>query len=379
MFKINTIIFSALVTSCLVQHAEKRTHTGMSTLNSSVIDGPYVLYRNDSVFVKYIEEAGGVKSVRTDSMPGASKGNIKLLVNTGEPGKTFPVSLKSKLTTEKTEYNGVKKMLVISDIEGNFTAFRKLLQGNGVMDENFNWTFNKDHLVFVGDFVDRGAMVMEVLWLIYSLEEKAKAAGGHVHYILGNHEIMNMSGDLRFVQQRYTEHAALMSRHYMQLFGPDAEIGRWLATKNVAERIGNILFTHGGISSYVNNLQLPLKELNAMIRPYYTDTVSAYPNEKLEILFSNLGPFWYRGYYNAPKATMGQVDSTLNFYGVRHITTGHTIISDNISTLFDGKLFNTDVHHADGHSEALLIDNRKFWRVNANGEKLQVIPFQTSN
>ena len=46
-------------------------------------------------------------------------------------------------------------------------------------------------------------MVTEVLWLIYSLEEKAKAAGGYVHYILGNHEIMNMSNDLRYVQNRY--------------------------------------------------------------------------------------------------------------------------------------------------------------------------------
>ena len=92
---------------------------------------------------------------------------------------------------------------MISDIEGNFGAFRKLLQGNRVIDENFNWTYGKDHLVLVGDFVDRSTMVTEVLWLIYSLEEKAKAAGGYVHYILGNHEIMNMSDELDYVQERY--------------------------------------------------------------------------------------------------------------------------------------------------------------------------------
>jgi hypothetical protein len=377
MFKVNTIIFTALVASCLVQQAEKKTHTSMPLLPATVIDGPYVLYRDDLVFVKYIEDNGGVKSVRGDSMPAASKGNINLLVNTGEPGKSFNVRLKSKLTNEKAEYKAVKKMLVISDIEGNFTALRKLLQGNGVIDENFNWTFNKDHLVLVGDFVDRGTMVMEVLWLIYSLEEKAKAAGGYVHYILGNHEIMNMNGDLRYVQERYIEHAALMNRHYMQLFGADAEIGRWLATKNVVERIGNILFTHGGISSYVNNLQMPLKELNDGIRPYYRDSTFVYPDTRMEVLFSDFGPFWYRGYYSgAPRASMEQIDSTLDFYRVRHISTGHTIVANNISTLFDGKLFNTDVHHADGHSEALLVENGKFMRVNAAGEKFQVSPLQ---
>ena len=62
-------------------------------------------------------------------------------------------------------------------------------------------------------------MVTEVLWLIYSLEEKAKAAGGYVHYILGNHEIMNMSDELDYVQERYIQHAQLMNKPYMQLFG----------------------------------------------------------------------------------------------------------------------------------------------------------------
>ncbi|HZI52989.1 MAG TPA: metallophosphoesterase, partial [Chitinophagaceae bacterium] len=203
MLKIDALLFPALAACTLVGFAEKHKPMDFPPPDSAVIDGPYVLYRNDSVIVNYIEDNGGIKSVKTDGMPESSKGNINLLVNTGEPGETFPVVLKTKLSNEKPEYNGVKKMLVISDIEGNFTAFRKLLRGNGVIDENFNWTFGKDHLVLVGDFVDRGTMVMEVLWLIYSLEEKAKAAGGYVHFILGNHEIMNMNGDVRYVQARY--------------------------------------------------------------------------------------------------------------------------------------------------------------------------------
>ena len=342
--------------------------------DTSVIDGPYVLYRNDSVFINYIEENSGTKSVRIDSMQVSGKGKINLTINTDVPGKSFNVKLKEKLTNERSEYNGVSKMLVISDIEGNFAALRKLLQANHVIDEDFNWTFDKNHLVFIGDLVDRGTMVTEVLWLIYSLEEKAKAAGGHVHFILGNHEIMNMSGDLRYVQERYLQHAALMNKNYVQLFGPNAEIGRWFATKNVVERIGNILFTHGGISSYINNLNIPLKELNDLVRPYYTDTSFEYSDKRLNILYSDSGPFWYRGYYMDPKATMEQIDSTLNFYGVRHIATGHTIVANEIRSFYKGKLFDTDVHHAGGHSEALLIENGKFWRVNSTGERFDIDP-----
>jgi len=342
--------------------------------DTPVFDGPYVLYRNDSVFVNYIEGDSVSASVKTAIMKLSGRDSITLHINTDLPGKTFDVKLKPKLANEKAETKKVSKMLILSDIEGNFGAFRKLLQANHVIDDNFNWTFEKNHLVLIGDFVDRGTMVTEVLWLIYSLEEKAKAAGGYVHYILGNHEIMNMSNDLRYVQQRYLRNAALMNRNYMQLFGPDAEIGRWLATKNVTERVGDILFMHGGISQYVNMMNIPLKELNDLARPFYTDTTYAYPDKRLDILYSDFGPFWYRGYYTGAKATMAQIDSTLSIYDVRYITTGHTIVADEIKSFYDGKLFDTDVHHAGGHSEALLYEDGKFSRVNGNGEKSAISP-----
>ena len=342
--------------------------------DTPVIDGPYVLYRGDSIFVNYIQGDSVNGTVKGESMKVAGKDNITLHVNTDIPGKTFDVKLKPKLTNEKAEYKKVSKMLILSDIEGNFGAFRKLLQGSQVIDDNFNWTFGNGDLVLIGDFVDRGNMVMEVLWLIYSLEEKAKAAGGYVHYILGNHEIMNMSNDLRYVQQRYLRHATLMNTSYMQLFGPDAEIGRWLATKNVTERIGDMLFMHAGISQYINMMNIQLKELNDLVRPYYSDTTYQYKDKRLDILYSDFGPFWYRGYYTGQKATMAQIDSTRNIYGVRYLTTGHTIVSHEIKSFYDGKLFDTDVHHAEGDSEALLYEDGKFVRINASGTKLEINP-----
>ena len=374
MIKTYAILFTTLFAFCGIQNTEEEIYMNPESIESTTIDGPYVLYRNDSVFVKYIEESSGVKSVKTDSMAASMRNSINLRVNTDIPGKTFSVQLKQKLSEEKSEYKGIKKMLVLSDIEGNFAAFRKLLQGNQVIDENFNWTFGKDHLVLVGDFVDRGVMVTEVLWLIYSLEEKAKAAGGYVHYILGNHEIMNMADELDYVQERYIQHAQLMNKPYMQLFGANSEIGRWLATKNVMERVGNTLFTHGGVSGYLNNLNISLKELNEITRPFYTDTTYRYKDDRLNVIYSDFGPFWYRNYYKAPRANPQQIDSTLDIYNVRTITTGHTIIANEIRSLYNGKVFNVDVHHAEGRSEALLIDDGKFWRVNTAGEKFDIRP-----
>jgi hypothetical protein len=49
-------------------------------------------------------------------------------------------------------------------------------------------------------------------------------------------------------------------------------------------------------------------------------------------------------------------------------------VANEIRSFYDGKLFDTDVHHRRGHSEALLFENGKFWRVNAAGEKSDIKP-----
>ena len=341
--------------------------------NAALNDGPYVLYSTEKVFVKYIAEADGSKKVKQDSMSLAERKKILLNVNTDIPGKTFQVVLKEKLVNEKSEYKKVSRQLVISDIEGNFDKFRKLLLAGKVIDENFEWTYGDGHLVLAGDFFDRGIQVTEVLWLIYSLEEKAKKAGGYVHFVLGNHEIMNMSADLRYLHPKYVENAGLLNENYINLYGVNSELGRWLRTKNVIEKIGGILFLHGGISRKVNNIELPIQELNTLARPFYADTTFSYPNLETDILYSDSGPFWYRGYYMGDKTDIPQIlDSTLKKFRIDLVVTGHTPVSDTISVWYKGKLINTDTPHAKGKSEALLIEGNKFYRIDAAGNKVEL-------
>ena len=287
-----------------------------------------------------------------------------------EPGKLFTVKLKGDLQNEKTEFPPVSKMYIVSDIEGNFAAFRKLLVAAKIIDADYNWTFGNGHLVLTGDFVDRGSQVNEVLWLIYSLEDKAKAAGGYVHFVLGNHEIMNMNGDLRYVHPKYLESAGLLNEGFTSLYGENAELGRWLRSKNVMEKIGDILFVHGGISAAINRQELNPTKLNKLVRPFYADSLFDFRNPVLDTLYSDLGPFWYRGYYKTnPSSEANTVDSTLRLYKVKKIATGHTVVADSITARFNGKVFNTDVHHAGGHSEAVLVENGKYYRITAAGER----------
>lgn len=342
--------------------------------HSSRVDGPYVLYTKNLVYVKYIIDDHGTKKVQSDSMAVSEKAGITLQVATDDPARMFPVKLKTDIQNEKTEFTGASKLFILSDIEGNFGAFRKLLQAGGIIDSAYNWTFGNGHLVLTGDFVDRGSQVNEVLWLIYSLEDKAKAAGGYVHYILGNHEIMNMNGDLRYVHPKYIESAGLMYQGFTSLYGEDAELGRWLRSKNVMEKINDILFVHGGISAPVNRMDLSTTRLNKLVRPYYADSLFEFKNPNLDTLYSDLGPFWYRGYYKPnPSSEKNTIDSTLRLYKVKRIATGHTVIADTISVLYEGKVINTDVHHLKGHTEGMMVEDGQYFRVGADGKRSRVL------
>jgi hypothetical protein len=334
-------------------------------------DGPYVLYKNGKVFVHTVMEENNAEKLHTDSFLLDSRDRIILEVASGENGNLFHFPLQKEINNQPAEYPQPGKMFILSDIEGNFSGFRKLLLAGSVIDSSFNWTFGAGHLVLIGDFVDRGKQVNEVLWLIYSLEEKAKAAGGYVHYILGNHEIMNLSGDLRYVQPKYLKAASLIKVPFTRLYGEASELGRWLRTKNVVEKIGDILFTHGGISATVNHLNIPVQSINELSRPYYADSTYTYKDPRTDSLFSEKGPFWYRGYYTDSSGRIPSIiDTTLSIYQVKHIATGHTIIADTISRRFSGHLFNTDVHHASGKSEALYFDGTSFYRVKADGTRI---------
>lgn len=337
-------------------------------------DGPYVQYAASQITINYIEDSNGEKRIKKESAPLRKKDNLSLKVMTDIPGKSFQVAFKKQLKTEESEFRAPSKLFVLSDLEGNFGAFRKLLQAHKIIDEDLKWKFDNGHLVLIGDIFDRGQQVTELLWFIYSLEEKAKADGGYVHFVLGNHEIMNLSNDLRYVNKKYLDNAALLNQAYVSLYSEDSELGRWLRTKNIVEKIGDVLFTHGGISSAINKMNISIDDMNKLARPYYSDTTFQYEDSKTNVLFSDLGPFWYRGYYdkNNPAISL-QIDSTLSQFSVNHIITGHSIVADTVSVWYNGKLFNTDVPHAVGKSEALLIEKQKFYRVNPEGKKQLIL------
>ena len=95
-------------------------------------------------------------------------------------------------------WTGVERIVAVGGIHGNYKNFQRILRSAGLIDQNSNWSGGKTHLVQTGDVLDRGADSRKVLDLLMKLDEQAGAAGGQVHALIGNHEAMNLYGDLRY-------------------------------------------------------------------------------------------------------------------------------------------------------------------------------------
>ena len=99
----------------------------------------------------------------------------------------------------KNPLEHAETVVAIGDVHGDFDDFVAILKQVGLIDEQHHWTGGKTTLIQVGDVLDRGPKPREAMDLLMSLEKEAPQAGGRVVSLLGNHEMMNIMGDLRYV------------------------------------------------------------------------------------------------------------------------------------------------------------------------------------
>lgn len=342
-------------------------------------DGAHVLYEKDSVRIISVDEISDNYEI-SDNRYSKSEFNQSFVVNTysyDEPSAiSFTVNLMDSITIPKPVYPNVEKLVAISDIEGNIYAFHKLLKACNIIDENSNWIFGKGHLVLVGDFVDRGLNVTQCLWLIYKMEKQAQAKGGCVHFILGNHELNNLNGRNYHVRTKYTKLASKLRLDYSKdFYGINSELGRWLRTKNTIEKIGNLLFVHGGINQDLTDLEIPIEKINQIVRKNignlnYTDSISQH-------VHGNASPLTDRGLGHGKNSeTHRIIENAKQCFNVSTIVIGHSTTS-NIRQQFNGGLINIDVHfpHKDSDENrgaALLIEADMRFTVDDFGNKVKI-------
>jgi hypothetical protein len=261
------------------------------------------------------------------------------------------------------------KIAALSDIHGQYELFIKLLKNNGIIDSDLHWNFGDGHFVITGDIFDRGDEVLNALWFIFKLEEEAEAAGGKVHYLLGNHEYMVLHADLRYLHNKYLKTAKLFSTSYEKLFSKRSILGRWLRSKSTVIKINTHVFLHGGLSMRFLKQDYSLEETNNKFR----ESIDLSKSEKrkdpiLKEFYGRTGPIWYRGYFT-DSLKINHIDSILAQLNATEIIVGHTS-QRKIEELFKGKIYAVDTSIKRGsYGEILLIENNTFFRGTLEGKK----------
>jgi hypothetical protein len=299
---------------------------------------------------------------------------------------------------DEFQWEGIERIVAIGDLHGDYDNYMATLKAAGLIDKKGKWSGGKTHLVQTGDIPDRGPDTGKIIEHITKLARQAKKKGGRVHNLIGNHEAMNVYGDLRYVSDG--EFAAFVTRNSAALrdrvfelqmqqmeasdpnavaalpesfrddwnlrhplgwvehrqawdpaWNPEGEYANWVLDKKVAVRINDNLFLHGGISSFYcrNSLDSITEQVVSRLRRYDPQNAGIVEDE--------FGPLWYRGLSGVePIALDETVNAILAHHHASHIVLGHTPTSGVIWPRYDGKvvIIDTGISRAYGGYVAYL-------------------------
>jgi hypothetical protein len=246
------------------------------------------------------------------------------------------------------------RLVAVGDLHGDRDAAVAVLHMAGLVDGNGAWSGGTDWLVQTGDIVDRGPDSRGVIALLRDLGPQAEAAGGRVLPLLGNHEVMNLKGDWRYVSDAdLAEYGGEAARK--AAFAPDGADGAWILGRDAVAKVGDTVFLHGGIDAHW--AKLGVRGLNATV---HAALVGAGP---LDVLGSD-GPLWNRTYLlGDPVAVCAELGQALVSLGATRMVVGHTTQdSGRIAERCGGQLWGIDTGisaHYGTHLAALEIRGAK--------------------
>lgn len=330
-------------------------------------DCPYVFYQDDTVVVKWVEndfireKIFTIDDFKTFKIPACKEFKPQYL------------NIKPDFEIDnKQEYKNVSKIAMLSDIHGQYDLFIQLLQANKIINERNEWIYGDGHFVIVGDIFDRGEHVTETLWFIYNLEQQAALAGGKVHYLLGNHEIMILEGNQKYVNEKYKWVAKGMGVTYKELFSKETLLGAWIRTKPIAITINDIAFAHAGFSPEFIDGDFDIEKANELFHEQIIDVVKkeVLDDDDLKFMVKKNGPIWYRGYFKDNEFTKEKVMLILKALNKKHIVVGHTSMHEVLSH-FDGLIYSVDSSMKHGESaEILMWEDGSFFKGTLSGLKI---------
>jgi Calcineurin-like phosphoesterase len=320
------------------------------------------------------------------------------------------------LAAPVSAWDHVARVVVMGDLHGDYGKFHDMLTEAGLIDAHDNWHGGKAHLVQVGDVPDRAPDTRKILDLLIKLEPQARRAGGYVHALIGNHEAMNMEGDLRYTTpgefaafadrnsprrrdayyaavvaalkahppatgvptfdaayraQFDTEHPLGWVEHQIA-WSPQGVYGAWVLTHSAIIRIDDALYLHGGLGPSFANFDVDVMNQAVITALEHQPEAAGGPHD---ILWAEEGPLWYRGLAQHDEAAeSANVAALLARYTVRHIILGHTKQYAMVNARFDGGVILTDILGASRCSDphGFLIKERDAFSTIYRGHRLML-------
>ncbi len=249
-------------------------------------------------------------------------------------------------------YPAAERIVAIGDLHGDLAATRAALRLAGAIDEQGHWVGGRLVVVQIGDQIDRGDDDRLILDYLDELAEEAWRAGGALHILNGNHEVMNARLDLRYLSDggaaAFSDFVPDPADSLVNAlpperqgrgaaFRPGAPYARMLAERNLCVVIGENVFVHAGILP--EHLDYGLERMNAEVRAWLSGEGAA-----VDYIHKGDSIVWTRHYSDDPDSTScADLGRVLEELGAARMIMGHTVQRRGITSYCDGRAWCIDV------------------------------------
>ena len=289
-------------------------------------------------------------------------------------------------------------IIAIGDIHGDYDAYESLLRAAGLINQRGRWSGGDRIFVQTGDVPDRGPDSSKIIRHLQKLQKQAERKGGKVITLIGNHEAMNVTGDLRYVhpgeydafsnrrsrrlrdalydanreaiETAYLERDPTLSSvdikeqweaatplgmiEHQRAWRVGGDVGDWIVENPAVAIVGDSLFVHGGISEKYTRFSID--DINQQT----ADALAERSTDPASIINDELGPLWYRGLVRrdeitpaqeaeetaseatAPLSIEDEIALVLETFDVKRIIVGHTPSLTGIAASHEGKMIQID-------------------------------------
>jgi hypothetical protein len=233
---------------------------------------------------------------------------------------------------------GRGRVVAIGDVHADLTALRSALRTAGAIDARDAWIGGELTVVQLGDLIGRFNEERQVLDFVFDLQSRARKAGGRVHALVGNHEVMGgrldnqavgpnpfpawegVSG-LRLDDPRLL-HLPLRARPRGSALMPGGPYARRIAEFPAVLTLGRTVFVHGGIVP--RWARYGVDRINREVRDWLLGNTPE--PDSVRGVDDGDSAVWTRQFSaNVTDADCALVDESLKILGARRMIVAHTV------------------------------------------------------